>query len=55
MALPGLSRGEGSWWSHPGGDRPVRGPVPARMRSDGNPLNRDEYLRFLASRTGQSG
>jgi ribosomal protection tetracycline resistance protein len=48
-ALPGLSRGEGAWWSHPGGDRPVRGAAPVRERRDGNPLNREEYLRFLAN------
>jgi ribosomal protection tetracycline resistance protein len=48
-ALPGLSRGEGVWWSHPGGDRPVRGAAPVRERRDGNPLNREEYLRFLAN------
>jgi ribosomal protection tetracycline resistance protein len=47
-ALPGLTRGEGAWWSRPGGDRPVRGRVPVRARYDGNPLNREEYRRFLA-------
>ncbi|MEV4181847.1 tetracycline resistance ribosomal protection protein Otr(A) [Streptosporangium canum] len=46
--LPGLSRGEGVWWSRPSGDRRVLGPVPVRARSDGNPLNRSEYLRHLA-------
>jgi ribosomal protection tetracycline resistance protein len=46
-ALPGLSHGEGAWWSQPGGDRPVRGAPPVRERRDGNPLNREEYLRFL--------
>ena len=45
-ALPGLTRGEGSWWSHPAGDRPVRRPIPVRARTDGNPLDREEYLRF---------
>jgi ribosomal protection tetracycline resistance protein len=29
-ALPGLTRGEGSWWSQPAGDRPVRGRPPER-------------------------
>jgi ribosomal protection tetracycline resistance protein len=48
-ALPGLSHGEGAWWCQPGGDRRVRGLVPVRERSDGNPLDRGEYLRFLAS------
>ncbi len=47
-ALPGLTRGEGSWWSQQAGDRPVRGPIPVRARTDGNPLDREECLRFLA-------
>ncbi|WP_327296356.1 MULTISPECIES: translation factor GTPase family protein [unclassified Streptomyces] len=50
-ALPGLTRGEGAVWSRPGQDRPVRGPAPTRPRTDGNPLNRDEYMRFLADRS----
>ncbi|WP_406069724.1 TetM/TetW/TetO/TetS family tetracycline resistance ribosomal protection protein [Streptomyces sp. NBC_01020] len=50
-ALPGLTRGEGAVWSRPGQDRPVRGPVPNRPRTDGNPLNREEYMRFLADRS----
>jgi ribosomal protection tetracycline resistance protein len=50
-ALPGLSHGEGVLWSHPGTDRPVRGTLPTRERSDGNPLNYDEYMRFLANRS----
>jgi ribosomal protection tetracycline resistance protein len=54
-ALPGLTRGEGAWWSHPGGDRPVRGRVPVRERYDGNPLNRDEYRRFLARGSSAPG
>ena len=49
-ALPGLSHGEGALWTRPGADRPVRGPAPTRARLDGNPLNREEYLRFLAGR-----
>jgi ribosomal protection tetracycline resistance protein len=48
-ALPGLSGGEGSWWSRPAGDRPVRGPAPVRERSDDNPLSRADYLRLRAS------
>lgn len=48
QALPGLTRGEGAMWSRPSQDRPVRGPAPTRPRTDGNPLNREEYLRFLA-------
>lgn len=51
MALPGLTGGEGAVWSHPGTDRPVRGAAPERERSDGNPLNYEEYLRFLANRS----
>lgn len=47
-ALPGLTRGEGAWWSQPSGDRPVRGRFPVRSRTDGNPLDREEYLRFLS-------
>jgi ribosomal protection tetracycline resistance protein len=50
-ALPGLTHGEGAQWSRPGGDRPVRGQVPLRERLDGNPLDREEYLRFLADRS----
>lgn len=49
-ALPRLSRGEGAVWSQRGKDRPVRVPAPARERFDGNPLNSDEYLRFLSAR-----
>ncbi len=49
-ALPGLSRGEGVVWSHPGTDRPVRGAIPIQERFDGNPLNYDEYMRYLAQR-----
>jgi len=40
-ALPGLSHGAGTLWSHPGTDRPVRGTIPVRERFDGNPLNHD--------------
>jgi ribosomal protection tetracycline resistance protein len=49
--LPGLSRGEGTWWSRPHGDRPVAGTPPTRRRTDGNPFDRTEYTRFLAQRT----
>ncbi|TDD93557.1 tetracycline resistance ribosomal protection protein Otr(A) [Actinomadura rubrisoli] len=48
-ALPGLTAGEGVWWSRPSGDRPVTGRPPARERTDGDPLDRDAYLRHLAS------
>ncbi|WP_304451892.1 translation factor GTPase family protein [Nocardiopsis sp. YSL2] len=52
--LPGLSRGEGVWWTSPEGERPVTGPVPRRARTDGNPLDYDEYLvhRANAGRRG---
>ncbi|MEO3749438.1 translation factor GTPase family protein [Streptomyces sp. B6B3] len=49
-ALPGLTHGEGAQWARPGRDRPVRGTPPLRERFDGNPLNYDEYLRFLSNR-----
>ncbi|ARZ67126.1 hypothetical protein SMD11_1465 [Streptomyces albireticuli] len=46
--LPGLARGEGVWWTTPAPDRAVRaGRAPARARTDGNPLNRAEYLRSV--------
>lgn len=45
--LPGLSRGDGAWWSRPHGDRPVPGGPPRRDRTDGDPLNRAAYLRHL--------
>ncbi len=50
-SLPGLTQGEGVMWSRPGTDRPVRGVAETRPRSDGNPLDIDEYLRFLADRS----
>ncbi|MFE6777639.1 GTP-binding protein [Streptomyces sp. NPDC057702] len=46
--LPGLTGGEAAWWSRPSGDRAVTGAVPRRARTDGNPLDRAEYLRHLA-------
>jgi len=45
-----LSRGEGAWTSQPDGDRLVKGAPPRRRRTDGNPYDRAEYLRFLAQR-----
>ncbi|MFB9234660.1 GTP-binding protein [Plantactinospora siamensis] len=48
--LPDLSSGEGLWSSVPDGDRPVVGVPPTRPRTDGNPFDRVEYLRFLARR-----
>ncbi len=49
--LAGMSSGEGMWSSRPSGDRMVVGTVPRRSRTDGNPCDRVEYLRFLAQRT----
>ncbi|HEY9411957.1 MAG TPA: translation factor GTPase family protein [Jiangellaceae bacterium] len=48
--LPTLSNGEGVWSSVPAGDRAVVGEPPRRARTDGNPFDRVEYLRFLAQR-----
>jgi ribosomal protection tetracycline resistance protein len=48
--LPALTRGEGvlEWaFDH---YRPVRGPVPARPRTDHNPLDREEYLLHVVRR-----
>ncbi len=48
--LPALTRGEGTgeWaFDH---YRPVRGPVPARPRTDHNPLDREEYLLHVVRR-----
>ncbi|MEU8234767.1 translation factor GTPase family protein [Actinoplanes sp. NPDC048967] len=53
-ALPGLTHGEGALWSRPGPDRPLRGPAPSRPRLDGNPLNYEEYRRFLSARPPQA-
>jgi ribosomal protection tetracycline resistance protein len=48
VALPGLSRGEGTLLSYAGSDRQVRGAPPVRMRTDGNPLDYHEYMQFLS-------
>ncbi|HEY3686948.1 MAG TPA: translation factor GTPase family protein [Streptosporangiaceae bacterium] len=45
--LPGLSRGDGAWWSRACGDRRVGGRPPVRERRGGDPLNRAAYLREL--------
>lgn len=57
IALPGLTHGEGTIWYEPGSDRRVHGPVPVRERFDGNPLDHDEYMRFLSNRSlgGKAG
>jgi ribosomal protection tetracycline resistance protein len=48
VALPGLTRGEGALFTYPGSDRPLRGEPPVSPRTDGNPLNYEEYMRFLS-------
>jgi ribosomal protection tetracycline resistance protein len=45
--LPGLTRGEGALETEFRGYRPVRGPAPTRSRTDGNPVDRREYLSSL--------
>src|SRR5918911_544317 len=45
LELPALTRGEGVLESAFDRYRAVNGKVPARPRSDNNPLNREEYLR----------
>nr|WP_223290920.1 TetM/TetW/TetO/TetS family tetracycline resistance ribosomal protection protein [Streptomyces avicenniae] len=54
-ALPGLTGGQGALWTRPGTDRPVRGTAPRRARTDGNPLDAVEYLRFLSDRSLSAG
>jgi ribosomal protection tetracycline resistance protein len=49
--LPALTGGAGLWWSRPQGDRQVHGPIPNRPRSDGNPLNPQEYFHNIGRRT----
>ena len=46
--LPGLTRGEGTLESAFDHYQLVRGEIPARPRSDHNPLNRKEYLLHVA-------
>ncbi|WP_431061527.1 hypothetical protein [Streptomonospora nanhaiensis] len=53
-ALPGLTRGEGFLLSRRSRVRPVAGAPPRRARTDGNPLNREEYLLHLR-RSGPGG
>ncbi|GIF64825.1 tetracycline resistance protein [Asanoa ishikariensis] len=48
--LPNLTNGEGLWTSTQAGDRPVQGRPPRRPRTDGNPVDRAEYTRWLAQR-----
>ncbi|HEY8788379.1 MAG TPA: translation factor GTPase family protein [Actinopolymorphaceae bacterium] len=49
--LPGLTSGQGLLSTTPGGYRPLRHGRPTRTRTDGNPLDRVEYLRHLHQRT----
>lgn len=48
--LPGLTSGQGLLSTTPGGYRPLRRGRPVRARTDGNPLDRVEYLRHLHQR-----
>jgi ribosomal protection tetracycline resistance protein len=48
--VPPLTRGEGVMESAFERYDPVRGPAPARPRTDDNPLNREQYLRRVTRR-----
>ena len=48
--IPPLTRGEGVMESSFDRYEPVRGPAPARPRTDDNPLSREEYLRRVVRR-----
>jgi len=48
--VPPLTRGEGVLESSFDHYEPVRGPAPARPRTDDNPLNREEYIRRVTRR-----
>jgi ribosomal protection tetracycline resistance protein len=50
--LPALTRGEGLLECAFDRYEPVRGAVPARPRSDHNPLSRKEYLLQVTRRIG---
>ncbi len=50
QALPGVSRGEGVLEAAFDHYRPIRGAFPTRPRTDHNPLNRKEYLLYVARR-----
>jgi ribosomal protection tetracycline resistance protein len=52
--LPGLTGGEGVLESAFDRYEAAKDGVPSRLRSDKNPLNREEYLLALAGRTGAS-
>jgi ribosomal protection tetracycline resistance protein len=47
IALPGLTHGEAMLMLLSGSDRPVRGEAPVRPRTDGNPRDYEEYMRYL--------
>ena len=54
--IPPLTRGEGVLESSFDRYEPVRGPAPARPRTDDNPLDREEYLRRVTRRgAGERG
>jgi ribosomal protection tetracycline resistance protein len=55
LRLPSLTRGEGVLESAFDRYQPVRGPVPARPRSDHNPLDREEYLVQVLRRVSGIG
>jgi ribosomal protection tetracycline resistance protein len=46
--LPALTRGEAVWLSQAAGDRLVRSRPARRERTDGNPAELEQYLRYLA-------
>ena len=48
--LPALTRGEGVLECAFDRYEPVTGEVPTRPRTDGNPLNREEYLQRVTRR-----
>ncbi len=52
LQLPGLTGGEGVLESAFDRYEPGKDGAPSRLRSDKNPLNREEYLLQLAGRTG---
>ena len=53
--LPTLTRGEGIAECAFDHYEPVRGTIPARPRSDNNPLNRNEYLQRVTRRAISTG
>ncbi len=48
--IPGLTRGEGTWVSSPGGYIAVTRNPPIRPRSGPNPFNREQYLAEMTRR-----